>query len=373
MSSELPRRTMRLHHTFFTLSLTAVTVICSAALPACTAGQDKSLDAAPVQEPAPAEVADPMASFARLVGGEWQVTFTSGMSASHAWLWGPGKFSMGKMAYMSDSADNPWAGEVMYWHPGRKQVRMLSLHGEIPGIGRGVADGTIKFEGQTADAVIDLYQPPGRRKLKSRMAFDGLDKYRESLLEDSGGGYQPLAEWEFVRIKERSGARPHTAELAPPKLSKHLKAFEALVGPTWESGGEAKGDWAARNALHIRSTFEWVESLEVIYARVVEPASDGQPTSILEAYIYHHVTADALRCLALSNRGGVYEGDVSVLDGGALQLDLKGYEGDRVVLYAVRLDFEKDGTLHHRVWSLQGTERTLLLDVHHKKLEPKKD
>ena len=39
----------------------------------------------------------------------------------------------------------------------------------------------------------------------------------------------------------------------------------------------------------------------------------------------------------------------------------------------VRFDFEKDGTLRDRVWSLEGTERTLRLDVLHKKLERKKD
>jgi hypothetical protein len=67
----------------------------------------------------------------------------------------------------------------------------------------------------------------------------------------------------------------------------------------------------------------------------------------------------------------VYEGYLTVLDGGALQLDLKGYEGDRVVPHIVRFDFEQDGTLRHRVWSLNGTERKLMLDVHHKELEPK--
>lgn len=62
-----------------------------------------------------------------------------------------------------------------------------------------------------------------------------------------------------------------------------------------------------------------------------------------------------------------------MVEGGALQLDLKGYEGDRVDRHVVRLDFEKDGTLRYRVWSLQGAERTLVLDVHHKKFKPKKD
>ena len=80
-----------------------------------------------------------------------------------------------------------------------------------------------------------------------------------------------------------------------------------------------------------------------------------------------------LRCLVMSNRGDVYEGDLTALDGGAVQLDLEGYEGDRVVQHVVRFDFEKDATLRHRVWSLKGADRTLMLDVHHKKLDLKRD
>ena len=32
----------------------------------------------------------------------------------------------------------------------------------------------------------------------------------------------------------------------------------------------------------------------------------------------------------------------TALDGGALQIDLKGYEGDRVIPHVVRLDFESE-------------------------------
>jgi hypothetical protein len=39
----------------------------------------------------------------------------------------------------------------------------------------------------------------------------------------------------------------------------------------------------------------------------------------------------------------------------------------------VRLELGEDGTLRARVWSLAGTERTLLLDVHPEEVEPKKD
>ncbi len=82
---------------------------------------------------------------------------------------------------------------------------------------------------------------------------------------------------------------------------------------------------------------------------------------------------DALRCLGLSNRGGVYQGDLTVLDGGALQLDLKVYEGDRAVPHVARFDLDHNGRLRTRVWSVEGAVRTLTLDLDHEKLEPGRD
>lgn len=347
---------MRLYHAFIALSLTAM-------LSARTAGQDKSPDARPAQKPAPAKVADPMASFARLVSDEWRVTFQSGKSMFHTWHWGPGEHSIRRMTDGSGAVGEPWrALTVAYWHPGRKQVRLLG----VEPVAKGVAEGTIKFDGDTADGVYDLYQAGGLRKLALRWAFDGPDKYRDTLLETTGPtGYTPINVLEQVRSKPPATSRPRTVEGQKP--SKHLKALEPLLGHTWE----AKGEWAAGDALHIQTTFEWVPLADAIYARVVAPGKDDR--HLLDAYFYHHTGANALRGLALSNRGGVYEGDLTVLEGGALQLDLKGYEGDRVDRHVVRLDFEKDGTLRYRVWSLQGPERKLVLDVHHKKFKLKKD
>ena len=259
----------------------------------------------------------------------------------------------------------------MYWHPGRKQVSMLTMHGDIPGVGRGVGEGSIKFVGETADGVLDLHQPRGRRKLGLRWVFDGSDKYHDTLLEDSGAGLKPLAEWDFVRIKEPSGVQPGAGEASPPKLAKHLRVFEPLLGHTWVAKVEVKNN--AANAIEILTTLESVPSLEVITARVVAPRKDGEPVHLLDAYFYHHLGTNSLRCLALSNRGGVYEGNWMVLEGGALQIDRKGFEADRVVPLVVRLDFEPDGTLRQRIWSINGPERSLMLDVHHKKVESKKN
>lgn len=346
---------MRRHHTLIALSLIAV-------LSACTARQNKRPDARPVREPASAEVSNPMASFARMVPGEWWVTLASGASQFDTWHWGPGKHSMRQMDHGSDGVGSVWS-QVVYWHPGRKQVCLLG----VGAFASGVFEGTIKFEGETATGVFDMYQTSGRRKLGLRWVFDGPDKYHDTLLEATGPeGLKPMNEWDRVRSKTRTSMRPPTVDRAP-RPSTRLKALESLLGHTWE----AKGELGTGDAFHIQSTCEGVPGVDAAYARTVALTDDGEPLHLLDVYFYHHTGTGALHCLALSSWGGVYEGDVTVLEGGALQLDLRAYEGDRVVPHVVRFDFEPDGILRHRVWSLEGTERTLMLDVHHKQLEPK--
>ena len=353
MSSRRPHRTFRLYHAWIAL----LSLIAAPSGPA--AGQDEG--------PA-AGAANPMASFARMVPGSWRRTVQSGTSTFDTWHWGPGRHSLRVTTDGQDAGGEPWRELlVVYWHPGRKQVCLLSLHPDVPGIGPGVGEGTIRFEGETADAVYDLDQPRGRRKLNLRWAFDGPDKYHATLLEATGAaGFQPLVAWDYARVE----TRPRGAEAAP-KRSEHLKALEPLLGRTWEADGAAAA--GGPDASPIRTTFEWIPYADYVYARVLAPGKDGEPAHRLDAYFYRHAGTGALRCLALSDRGGVYEGDLTVPDAGALQLDLEGHEGDRLVSLVVRLDFEKDGTLRHCAWSVEGTDRTLLLDAHHKALEPKND
>jgi len=49
-----------------------------------------------------------------------------------------------------------------------------------------------------------------------------------------------------------------------------------------------------------------------------------------------------------------------LLDSSALQLDLKGFEGDRVVPYVVQLDFESLVMVRQCVRSTNGAARTLV-------------
>jgi hypothetical protein len=264
----------------------------------------------------------------------------------------------------------PWrALGVVYWHPGRKEVRSL----ELSTYAAGVAEGTVKFEGDASEAIVDMYQTGAHRNLKSRWTFHGPDKYHDELMETTTGpdGYFPLAAWDWFRVAPPATPRSRAVEGA--KLPENLKAFEPLLGHTWETMGETTGEWAAGGTLHVQSTFEWVPLANGIYGRTLAQRKDAEPTHLLDAYFYHHTGAGVLRCLALSNKGGVYEGDMTVLDDGALQLELKGYEGSRLVPKVVRFDFEQGGTLRHRVWSVEGAERTLMLDVQHSKLEPEQD
>jgi len=321
-------------------------------LSACTGAPDGAPRVEIAPDPAPVEPADPMAPFARLIPGAWQVTFASGAIGVDSWHWGPGQHSVrsGEL-------------EVYYWHPGRKEIRMLSMHADIPGVGRGVGEGTIRFDGDVAEGVFDLYQPRGPRKLGLHWRFEGPDKYHDTLLEQTGPeGLRPANGWVRVRIPRPEGMPRGAAEARPP--SEALQAFGALVGGTWEADGAA----ATGNLPRTRTTFEWIP--DYIHVRAHAPGRDGEPVLLLEAYVYQHVKTGALRCLALSESGGVYEGDLSVLESGALQFDMKGCERDEVVPLVVRLDLDPDATLRLRVESSAGGARALVLDARHRKRPP---
>ncbi len=296
-----------------------------------------------------------MANFARLIDGEWRVTLASGAEMFQAWQWGPGRFSIHRLSRATE-AGGVWAGDVMYWHPGRKEVRLLSLHEDIPGVGRGVGEGAITFAGTNADAVLDLRQPRGPRRLTFHWLFDGADRYDEPLLEDSGSGPMPLNKLTFVRVPARAATLSHREPLRP---SGRLRAFDAFLG-AWDT---RTGD-----GTRARSTFEWVPSLEIVRARTVATTGEGvEPSLRLDVTFYAPIEPGPVRCLALSSDGSVFEGGVTEIEGGAMHLELEGDEGDRVTRRVVRLEVEQDGTLHQRTWSVRGADRTIVADVHHEK------
>lgn len=323
----------------------------------------RGMNPTPSEPSEPAPVSVPMAAFARMEPGEWRL----GTTHATTWTWGPGGHSIRAHRIGSDVDDNPWRELLIYYYrPDRKQIHLLSFHPDIPGIGRGVGQGTFEIDGDSAAASLELDQPRARRKLASRWTFEGPDKYRETLLEHNGRRLAPIAEWEYVRSMEPAAspeADPEPDRIPTP--SKNIRAFVPLLGP-WESREQVNGS-------RLGTTFEWMEYLDVVSMRLDWASGTGTTEQLLVAYLYHHVGRNELRCLALSATGEVYEGGVSLLQGRSLELDLMRHGGEEGSRRLVRFDFESDGSLRARVWSVDGDDRRIMHDIIHRRTSLEED
>lgn len=308
-----------------------------------------------------ADTASPMAAFTRLIPGEWRI----GTSLFHTWYWGPGKHSVRVMTDGFGADGLPWrAVQVFYWHAGRKEIRLLGVNPYA----RSVAEGTIRIGGDTAEATVEMHQTADRRELVVRWSFEGDDKYHEVLLERLGpDNLVLLAEWDHIRVQ--APGEPRILGDEGIQLAERLQPFAPIVTGPWE----AEGAWTSGETLRVRSTVQWVPGADMVYARSETLSQDGQARHGLDTYLYHHTGAGTLRCLVVSDQGGVYEGDVRVLDGGALQCDLTGSEPDGTVQLVVRLDFDGGNSLRQRVWSTRDGQQTLVLDIHHRKPSPESE
>jgi hypothetical protein len=299
------------------------------------------------------EAREPMAPFARLVGGEWRMTRDDTAIQFDTWTWGPGRRSVVNSTHGTVD-DAPWRVlDVYYWHPGLEEVRVLGLHPDIPKVGRGVMEGAIAFEDESAEARFDLFQPGSAHKPRTmclRWVFAGSERYRETLLEADGpdAAFSELAGWDYVRGATLTPAPPLDAPLLEP--SEDLRALAPLLGGTWTPRGDAA--WTA--------TLEWLPVVEVVRVRV-RSAADGDLR--LEAYLYHHPTQDVLRCLALTADGGVYEGRLPAPEGGSLRLPLAGRTEAGANRHDVLLEPQPDGAWRARAWSLEAAGRTPVLDA----------
>lgn len=315
-------------------------------------------DAESIHERTPPADASPLAGFAIMEEGQWNL----GSIHADTWHWGPGKNSIRSHTVGADGDSNPWREiAVYYWHPGLEQIRVLSLHPDIPAIGRGIAEGSIEFDGQTFRGKVDLYQTgrerPVHRRLAHHWTFDGPDRYHETLLENTGRGYETLVEWDYVR-SEVQPTKPTVPNGDAPLPSANLKPLLPLLG-RWEIQTEAADDRDARARLN----FEWAEYLDLIAVRLESAEAESSADSFCDAYLFHHVGTNSLRCLALTRSGGVYEGELKLLPDGTFESELKLSESGVSRQSLARLDFEEDGSLRVRVWTEADGKRALAHDV----------
>lgn len=300
-----------------------------------------------------------MAALGRLEGGEWRMKSDGVVGLNTRWTWGPGQHSLRGTVGGTGGDGKPWrALNVVYWHPGLRQVRMLGLSQYRAG----VAESSLTVTGDVWETVTDMYQADDHRMLKSRWTFRGADGYHDELMESTGAEeYFPLASWDWVRAAPAPALQGLEVEGAA-RPSERLMAFAPLLDHTWRTSGEGR-------LGGLRSTIQWIPLSNVLCVRTVRVERDAASGPVLDAYFYYHTGKKSVRCLALTEDGGVYEGDVRVVEGGAVEVELKGYERERVVAYVARLDFEKNGAVRQRVWSVEGAERRLVLDVDHTAIE----
>jgi hypothetical protein len=307
------------------------------------------------QDPPPAALPDRLAGFARMFPGEWRMTALSGTSMFRTWQRGPSRHSLRMVTDGQGAGGEPWRElDVVYWHPGRQRVCLLGFSSYA----RGVAEAELSFGEQSVQFDTELHQVGARRTLRSVWTFQGPDTYHATLLEKLPGlatDYELLTEWDWHRRQAPVVPRSLAVEGAmEPSLL--LAPLRPLLG-SWEG----RVDAAAANAEPMQSTFEWMPIADVLHARVLGAGPAGD-VPLVDVFLFHHTGRGSLRCFATSNRGSIHEGDVRLLDGGSLQIELQGHDGAQALTHTVQLDFDAAAAMQCRIWRREGTERRLELD-----------
>ena len=284
---------------------------------------------------------DPLAAFTRMIEGHWRLTLQSGSNMDTTWRPGPGGHSLHAVTEGRGGGGEPWRSlQVLYRHPQDERTRTFG----VSSYAGSVSVGTIEFDGEAAEAAIEIYQKdPGtaavnRRLLGRRWEFEGHEKYAVTLWDD---GEPPMGRWEHSRRQAPVTPAPHQGGNAP-EPPEHFRALMPLLGHAWETEGDS-----ATGPVDLRTTFEYVPFADYIYGRTVTPADDGEPAHLLDTYIYHHTGTGKLSVLALSAIGGVYEGVVTLLADGSVQCSLSGYEGQREVPLVANLVMTESGAADH--------------------------
>jgi hypothetical protein len=329
----------------------------------------------PSQVPPVAKTSARMEPFSGFIDGHWKMTTLAGTDTYDTWHWGPGRNSIRSMRRGLLPSGKPWGTmTAYYWHPGRRETRLL----DVESVFRGVGEGTITFDGRQAEGAFDLHQTSGTRNLGLRWTFDGPDTFHDQLLENGPRGYEVMVEWDRHRVAVASVDEPAVPKnlLLVERPSSFLRPLATLLGNAWQTQAQkGAAEPMPSSDLPLRTTFEYVPFVDAIYGSVQTLDPDGAPSHAMDLYLYHHTGAGVLRCLALANsndgEGIVYEGDITPGDNGRwLRLDLRAHRSSGVSAIEARIDFEPPGGARVRAWSTEGKDRTLIFD--HVQSEAKK-
>ena len=310
----------------------------------------------------------PLASepfLARLLGGDWQLTLQSGTSMLTRWSAGPGEHSFRSETRGFGGGGEPWRSlRVLYRDPQSQDVRLFGLSSYA----QGVSEGTIEFDGETAEGQYVLHQERNvHRNMGLRWSIGEPEEFRSILLEtEDSGEVLTLGEWSSTRVPTSTQAAGHALKEAPGP-SAQLAVFEPFLGQTYGAACQRSDE----QPFQVRSTLEFVPYADYVRVQTFAHSQDSDPVLLVDAYVYHHTGNDVLQCLALSAWGGIHAGAVSVLKDGAIQLDLKCTGAGGAIPHIVRFDRHEGGMLRHRTWTAGDSGRTLVLDLEHHEVAPK--
>lgn len=120
----------------------------------------------------------PMAGFARLIGGEWQISILR-----HRFEWGIGNHTVIAKSY--DEEGNLASEARWFWHPGEKAIKGYSIDAS----GQSFAEMTTRFEGHAMINALEIVNPDGTTAAYTgRWIFTDPDHYDWTLFSNGADG-----------------------------------------------------------------------------------------------------------------------------------------------------------------------------------------
>ena len=172
----------------------ALAALIALAAPIASFAESALTDSTP--EPASASE-EPMASFGRLIGGEWQISILR-----HRFEWGIGHHTVLAKSY--DQEGNLASEARWFWHPGEQAIKGYSIDAS----GESFAEMTTRFDGDTMINVLETINPDGTASAYTgHWVFTDSDHYDWTL-------YGHDADGEKTQMMQATASRESQTESA---------------------------------------------------------------------------------------------------------------------------------------------------------------
>lgn len=301
--------------------------IATLSLAACLVGKSGQ-----TQRPVQIEkVTGPMSQFERLTSGEWRMKSVGGSQFFETWRYGPGGHSVRKFTHGVNLHDNnrPWREvEIFYWHPGEKKVRTIGFSPYKASVSRG----SIELKAGKLESRFEMNQEGDIRNLGIEIAFQGKDKFQETLYESVND--QPYVvgnQWNHVWSKTETPV-PVLKSTETPKPAGAQAFLTAFADKAWQGRSPVK-----TTGTH-RTDFEWIPYANVMNIRSTSKPAKGSTMSQYDLYLYQIPSARRVQAFALFQDGSHGEGHAVSSNSGTFEIRLtmsSDKDSERMISYVV--------------------------------------